>query len=114
MYPLHDPAQTRHQADADLAASAALLADLRRDFPAFRISHEITGDRIHYIARRRDPATHPHTVVAQEPAAIRSALASSTHQPAGLPGRSGTTPMTGSARPSWTNVIANTGPAGPA
>jgi hypothetical protein len=92
MHPLHDPAQTGHQADGDLAASAALLADLRRDFPAFRISHEITGDRIHYIARRRDPATHPHTVVAQEPAAIRSALASSTHQPAACPGGQGPRP----------------------
>jgi hypothetical protein len=73
-------------------ASAALLADLRQDFPAFRISHEVTGDRIHYIARRRDPATHPHTVVAQEPAAIRSALASSTHQPAACPGGQGPRP----------------------
>lgn len=27
-----------------------------RGFPAFQISHEISGDRIHYIARRRDPA----------------------------------------------------------
>jgi hypothetical protein len=92
MHPHHDPAQTRHQADPDLAASAALLADLRRDFPAFRISHEITGDRIQFIARRRDPATHPHTVVAQDPAAIRSALASSTRQPAACPGGQGPRP----------------------
>jgi hypothetical protein len=92
MHPLHDPAQTRHQADADLAASAALLADLRRDFPAFRISHEITGDRIQYIARRRDPATHPHTVVAQDPARIRSVLALSAHQPAAHPGGQGPHP----------------------
>lgn len=92
MHPLHDSAQTRHQANADLAASAALLSDLRRDFPAFRISHEITGDRIQYIARRRDPASHPHTVVAQDPAVIRSVLASSAHQPAAHPGGHGPRP----------------------
>jgi hypothetical protein len=63
---------------ADLAASSTLLAALRDDFPAFRISREIIGDRIQYVVRRRDPGTHPHTVVTADPAGLRSALATAT------------------------------------
>lgn len=73
--------QTADPAMDELATSSALLAVLRDDFPAFRIWREIIGDRIQYVARRRDPDTHPHTVVTDDPAGLRSALG---EQPAAM------------------------------
>jgi hypothetical protein len=73
----HCPTAQTPDPPADLAASSALLVGLREDFPAFRISREIIGDRIQYVARRRDPGTHPHTVVTADPDGLRSALAAS-------------------------------------
>jgi hypothetical protein len=55
------------------------------EFPAFRVWREIIGDRIQYVARRRDARTHPHTVVTADPARLRSALSTgltrSSHAP---------------------------------
>lgn len=85
MLPHRRTVQTPDPATAGLAASSTLLAALRDDFPAFRISREIIGDRVQYVARRRDPGTHPHTVVTADPAGLRSALATSASRP--RPGR---------------------------
>ena len=81
MLPRRPTGQTADPAMDELATSSALLAVLRDDFPAFRIWREIIGDRIQYVARRRDPDTHPHTVVTGDPAGLRSALGISANGP---------------------------------
>jgi hypothetical protein len=58
-----------------LADNAASLRKLRADFPAFRISREVTGDRTVYVARRRQPGTRPHTLVTPDPHELHAALA---------------------------------------
>lgn len=64
---------------------AAHLNQLRADFPAFRIWREITGDRIVYIARRRQAGTQPHTLVTRDLHELHTALSTSstTAQPSG-------------------------------
>lgn len=52
----------------------AVLAQLREDFPQFSICREIGPERIRYVARRRQPGTHPHTLVTANPAELRAAL----------------------------------------
>jgi hypothetical protein len=61
------------------------LAELRAEFPEFRIWAETIGQRRRYIARRLAPRTRPHTVVTPDPDELRTALSS----PA-LPGRTTT------------------------
>jgi CHAT domain-containing protein len=63
---------------AGSATPEADLLSVRRDFPAFRIWREITGDRIRYVARRRQPGTQPHTVVTSDPRELRAVLADSS------------------------------------
>jgi hypothetical protein len=81
MLPHRPTGQTADPVMDELATSSALLGVLRDDFPAFRIWREIIGDRIQYVARCRDPDTHPHTVITGDPARLRSALAISAHHP---------------------------------
>jgi hypothetical protein len=52
----------------------ALLLALRADNPCFRIWHEVTGNRIRYIARRLDPGRGLHTVVTSDLTELRDLL----------------------------------------
>lgn len=68
--------------------AAALVDQLRADFPAFRIWREITGDRTVYVARRRQPSTRLHTLVTRDPHELHTVLASSSAPTAAaVPGR---------------------------
>ncbi len=51
-----------------------VLAQLRAEFPQFRISREIIPGHTRYVARRREPGTHPHTLVTPSIAELRTAL----------------------------------------
>jgi hypothetical protein len=69
------------QTDLPLALDDPLPA-LTADFPQFKIWREETvGGRCHYIARGLRPDIHPHTVVTNDPAELRAALAPETSQP---------------------------------
>ena len=57
---------------------AAYLDGLRAAFPGFRVWREITGDRIVYVARRRQPGTRLHTLVTRDPYELPAALAGRT------------------------------------
>lgn len=57
------------------ATPEADLLSIQRDFPAFRIWREMTGDRIRFVARRRRPGTRPHTVVTSDAHELRAVLA---------------------------------------
>lgn len=57
------------------SSTEADLLSIRQDFPAFRIWREITGYRISFIARRRQPGTRPHTVVTRDAGELRAVLA---------------------------------------
>jgi hypothetical protein len=46
------------------------LADLRKQFPGFRIWREMTGERSRYLAR----SARPHTVVTGDLGELRTAL----------------------------------------
>lgn len=84
MHPHSLNAETQPPVATDLGASADSLAGLREEFPAFRIWREIMGDRIQYVARRRNADTHPHSAVTADPASLRSALSTGlTGAPAG-------------------------------
>jgi hypothetical protein len=74
MHPQPLSTETQPGVATDLGPSADWLARLCEEFPAFRIWREIIGDRLQYVARRRNPGTHPHTVVTADPARLRSAL----------------------------------------
>jgi hypothetical protein len=80
-----------NQATTEIALeTAALLHQLRADFPAFRIWREITGDRTVYVARRRQPGTRLHTLVTRDPHELHAVLASSSSPAAApVPGRPG-------------------------
>ena len=56
-------------------STEADLLSIRRDFPAFRIWREITGYRISFVARRRQPGIRPHTVVTRDADELRAVLA---------------------------------------
>jgi hypothetical protein len=55
-------------------ADAGSLADLRAEFPRFRIWQEIVGDRVRYVARRLLPGAGLHTIVTADPGEIRAVL----------------------------------------
>lgn len=74
MHPHPLTTQTQPSGDEDLGLSPDALAELCEQFPGFRIWREVIVDRIQYVARRREPGTHPHTVVTADPARLRSAL----------------------------------------
>ena len=59
-------------------STEADLLSIQRDFPAFRIWREMTGDRIRFVARRRRPGTRPHTVVTSDAYELRAVLADSS------------------------------------
>ena len=50
------------------------LADLRKQFPGFRIWREMTGERSRYVARSARPGLNPHTVVTGDLGELRTAL----------------------------------------
>lgn len=52
---------------------------LRRDFPAFRIWRETLPGGTRYLARRRDPGTHPHSAMTADPDELRAVLAGAQH-----------------------------------
>jgi hypothetical protein len=54
------------------------LTALQRDFPAYDIWRETTLAGSRYIARRRDPNQHPHTLITKDPEELRAALAAAT------------------------------------
>lgn len=86
MHPHPLTTQTQPPGDQDLGLSAESLAELCDQFPPFRIWREIIGDRIQYVARRRHPGTHPHTVVSADPGWLRSALSPGPTHAAAAPG----------------------------
>ena len=55
-------------------ADACGLADLRAEFPRFRIWQETVGDRVRYVACRLNPGAGPHTIVTADPGEIRAVL----------------------------------------
>jgi hypothetical protein len=59
------------------------LAELRREFPQFRIWREILPGRSRYIARSQRVGLNPHTIVTDDVAELRSALGGTarTRQP---------------------------------
>ena len=77
------PASTRD-------AEQGELADLREQFPGFRIWREITGERVRFVARRARPGLNPHTIVTADIGELRAALHPSRN--AGLVRFSPTTP----------------------
>jgi len=81
MHPHPLSTETQPAVATDLGPSGDSVARLCEEFPAFRIWRELIGDRIQYVARRRNPDTHPHTVVTAEPARLRSALSTGRTQP---------------------------------
>jgi hypothetical protein len=76
---LLSPGHADHNAGS--TSTEADLLSIQRDFPAFRIWREITGDRTRFVARRRRPGTRPHTVVTSDTRELRSVLAENS-QPA--------------------------------
>ena len=50
------------------------LADLREEFPGFKIWKEVIGERTRYIARSLTLGSHPHTVVTANLDELRAAL----------------------------------------
>ena len=50
------------------------LADLRKQFPGFRIWREMTGERSRYVARSAWPGLNPHTVVTNDLGELRTVL----------------------------------------
>jgi anti-sigma regulatory factor (Ser/Thr protein kinase) len=54
--------------------SPDILPALRQQFPAYRIWREDTCGRARYVAQRARPGLHPHTVVTEDPAELRTAL----------------------------------------
>jgi hypothetical protein len=59
-------------------ATAAIVASLRADFPAYEITPEATPARIRYAARRLRPGPGPHTVITADPGELREALSPPT------------------------------------
>jgi hypothetical protein len=50
------------------------LAELRREFPQFRIWRETLPDRSRYVARSQRAGLNPHTVVTDDLGELRAAL----------------------------------------
>jgi hypothetical protein len=50
------------------------LAELRDQFPGFRIWREARGEHSRLVAVRRQQGASPHTVVTADPAELRAAL----------------------------------------
>jgi hypothetical protein len=69
----------------DEAEVAAELARLRRECPRYSIGIVTTGDRTRFIGQRRRPGPGPYTVLTDDLAELREALATGQEQgpPAG-------------------------------
>jgi len=83
------PGHADHNAGSH--STEADLLSIQRDFPAFRIWREMTGDRMSFVARRRRPGTRPHTVVTSDTHELRAVLAENS-QPTQRTALSGTLP----------------------
>jgi hypothetical protein len=77
----------------DTAATASDLAGLQREFPAFDICREVTGERARLVATRRHTGTSPHTVVTADIAELRAALTSPAAMTTTGPGTPGEYPQ---------------------
>ena len=64
------------------ATDLGSLAELRDDFPSYRIWQEITGIRVRYVARRIGPGPGLHTLVTADLEEMRGIL---PQPPAGRP-----------------------------
>jgi hypothetical protein len=71
-YPAVDADDLREYWPGD--TSGSVVAALRAEFPAFRISRELVVGQVRYVACRLHPGTHPHTVVSADPGRLRAAL----------------------------------------
>jgi len=54
---------------------ARTLTALRQEFPGYQIGLEPAHGRYRFVARRLHPGTGPHTVITDDPAELRAALA---------------------------------------
>jgi hypothetical protein len=54
----------------------AMLTALQEEFPAFRITRELTLTGPRYIARSRHLSQNPHTLITADPGELRTALTS--------------------------------------
>jgi hypothetical protein len=61
----------------DLQTPQRELVGLQADFPAYRIWREVVGTRVRLVAVSELPGVSPHTVVTDDPAELRAALAGS-------------------------------------
>ena len=50
------------------------ISVLRRRFPDYKIWREERPGRVRFVARRRRPGLHPHTVVTADMSELRDAL----------------------------------------
>ncbi len=66
---------------ADLAAAAAELEQLRRDFPRYAIGSVTTWGHTRYLGQRRQPGPGPHTVLTADLAELRAALSEVREKP---------------------------------
>ena len=61
-----------------LSIHDVVLAELRKQFPQFRIWREVMGHGARYIARRLNPGTRLHTIVTADHEELRAILAAAT------------------------------------
>jgi hypothetical protein len=54
--------------------SPSVVAALRKEFPGYQISREVAVGQVRYVACRRHPGTHPHTVMSADPDKLRAWL----------------------------------------
>jgi S-adenosyl methyltransferase len=71
--------------EATAPGDAPTLRQIRSEFPGFDIWREVAVDRTRFIARARDLATSPHTVITGDLGELRDTLAGQVST-AGLPG----------------------------
>ena len=64
-----------------LQAPQRELVGLRADFPAYEIWREVVGTRVRLVAVTQLRGISPHTVVTDDPAELRAALAGSAPGP---------------------------------
>ena len=88
------PPDNPGQADLDdeAAPGAPDLADLRAEFPCFRIWHEETCDRAWYVARSLHLELNPHTVITGNSGELRAALEPARDTPCPRPHPAGQAP----------------------
>jgi S-adenosyl methyltransferase len=80
-----EPVMPSHSREATAPGDAPTLQQIRSEFPGFEIWRETAVDRTRFIARARNLATSPHTVITGDLAELRDTLAGQVST-AGLPG----------------------------